>query len=134
MFSPVVMRAPLGIIIDLIFMECHSGNGAVLKQGLGQTEHAGTNHQCIGSLSGLGIVNGRTESKRLSTHSDINNQCVTNHPCLDVLTVNSGLFADAVMLDFGCYLTATLFPVFELGHLAFAIAPCQWVGQFAALG
>ena len=59
MFSSLVVLAPLPVVVHLLLVVGHRGDGTSLKQLEGQRKHAGANHQRIRRRTRLGIVNCR---------------------------------------------------------------------------
>ena len=129
MLATLLMRAPLGVVVDLRLVVVHRGHGTVVEDGLGQGEHTSANHQGVGRCAGLGVAYGRAEGQRLTIDRYVDDEGVTNHAGLDLLLGYGRFAADAVVLYLGSYLATTALPLAEVGDTARAIAPCQYVGQ-----
>ena len=87
-FAALMMLTPLGIIIDLRFMERHGGDTFLLNQLHRQGNHAGAYHQRIRGMTGFWIMDGGCEQQVLTIHSHLHLKCVARHHGLDVLGSN----------------------------------------------
>ena len=99
MFAALLVRPPLRVVVHLRLAVVHAGNGSRVEDVLGQCQHTGADHQRVGWLSDGGIGDGRFQGERLSVHSDVNDERVTVHACLDGFARHSGDASDAEGLN-----------------------------------
>ena len=132
MFSPVVMRSPLSVVVYLFLVEVHDSNGTIRKDLSWQNQHTGTYHQRIRSLARLRIGDSRFQPQRTTIHRHIHEESVSHHTGHHSTIWNSRLRANAVMLNLMSYLTTTVRPLSECLYLTLSVAPLERIRQFPA--
>ena len=123
--TALVMAAELSVVVDLLLVEVHDGDGTVVEELARQCQHARTNHEGVGRLSHLGIAYLGLQAERASIDSDKDDERVALHACHHLTVIGGGLGADAVVLNHVADVTAATRPVGE------TLDTLQRIGQLA---
>ena len=125
MLTALMVTAKLAVVVHLLLVERHGGDGTVLEQPFGQCYHAGANHHGVRRLAHLRILNLRPQGQAVLADGDGDYQRVAAHAGLHLSGFHGGFCADAVGLYLRGYCVAATLPVGE------GADTLQRVGQFA---
>ena len=124
MLTTFVVPTELSVVIHLLLVEVHDGNGTVLKQLTRQRHHARSNHQRIGRLAHLRIADLCLKAQRVTIHGDVDDKRVALHTGIDLTVLHGRFRADAVMLNHVTDITTAFRPIGKSLHAL------QRIGQF----
>ena len=115
--SPFVMLSPLSVVVHLLLVEHHRGDGTIREEVAWQGNTTCTNHQGVRGFSYLGITDDGTKGQGFFPNGNIHHESrIALHVCFHLTGINRRFLTDAPMLNHGSDFVATAFPVAKVLH------------------